>query len=157
MKLLSRWLRANSNGQSVVEFALTIPIILMLMFGGVQFVVISIDKLLITNAAFEAARAAAVQYDKHTDPGGSRAGDAAKAITEERLRLLPQGRGFTEGPCTLHPPQSAGDKVVVEIECKVTLLPLIRQIVMGAGGSGTVTLRSKAQLYKGPFSNEGGE
>ena len=50
----------SQNGQSVVEFALILPLLLLLTFGIIEFGFFVFNKQIITNAAREAARAGIV-------------------------------------------------------------------------------------------------
>ncbi|MEP6871684.1 MAG: TadE/TadG family type IV pilus assembly protein [Anaerolineaceae bacterium] len=58
-----RRLRATETGQSLVEFAMVLPLFLVLLFGLVDFGRAFYSWILITNAAREGARAGAVQMD----------------------------------------------------------------------------------------------
>lgn len=58
-----RFRRDSDKGQTLVEFALVLPVFLMLMFGLVDFGRGFYSWQLITNAAREGARVAAVQGD----------------------------------------------------------------------------------------------
>ncbi len=62
---LARW-RDSDTGQSLVEFSLVLPIFLVLLFGLVDFGRGFYTWLVVTNAAREGARAAAVQSDAAT-------------------------------------------------------------------------------------------
>ena len=53
--------RKSQRGASVVEFAILLPILLMLFFGIVDFGLLIYDKQVITNASREGARAGIVQ------------------------------------------------------------------------------------------------
>lgn len=57
-----RSLRLNSSekGASVVEFALVLPLLLLLLFGIIEFGIILFDKAMLTNACREGARAGIV-------------------------------------------------------------------------------------------------
>lgn len=61
-RLLHRF-RQTEAGQSLVEFTMILPIFLVLMFGLVDFGRAFYTWLLVTNAAREGARVAAVQAD----------------------------------------------------------------------------------------------
>ena len=50
----------NQKGVAAIEFALVLPILLMLIFGIVEFGIILYDKAMITNASREGARAGIV-------------------------------------------------------------------------------------------------
>ncbi len=52
--------RLNQKGAAAVEFALVLPVLLILVFGIVEFSVALYDKAVITNASREGARAGIV-------------------------------------------------------------------------------------------------
>lgn len=54
-------LKKSTGGQSLVEFALILPILLLLILGMIEFGWILNRQITLTNAAREGARAAAVQ------------------------------------------------------------------------------------------------
>ena len=60
--LLRRWLRERA-GQSVVELAITLPILLLLMLGLVNLGLLMHAQIVLTNAAWEGARAGATITD----------------------------------------------------------------------------------------------
>lgn len=51
------------RGQSVVELALTLPVVMAVLLGVVQVVAVAVDQLSVTHLAREAARAASVAAD----------------------------------------------------------------------------------------------
>ena len=53
----------DEKGVSAVEFAIVLPLLILLIFGGVEFSVLLYDKAVITNASREGARAAIVFSD----------------------------------------------------------------------------------------------
>jgi Flp pilus assembly protein TadG len=63
----SRSLRRTDGGQSLVEFALVLPVILLLAFGFIDVGRLVFDYNTLTNAARQAARVAAVNQ---LDPAG---------------------------------------------------------------------------------------
>jgi Flp pilus assembly protein TadG len=46
----------NQNGAAMVEFAIVLPLLLMLIFGMIEFSVMLYDKAMLTNATREGAR-----------------------------------------------------------------------------------------------------
>ena len=48
---------SNQNGAAMVEFAIVLPLLLILVFGIIEFGVMFYDKAVITNASREGARA----------------------------------------------------------------------------------------------------
>ncbi len=53
-------LKRDEKGQSLVEFALVLPVLLLLVLGLIQFGIIFSSQIAITNAAREGARVASV-------------------------------------------------------------------------------------------------
>ena len=53
-------LSENEKGTSIVEFAIILPVLLILIFGMVEFAALFYNKAVITNASREGARAAIV-------------------------------------------------------------------------------------------------
>jgi Flp pilus assembly protein TadG len=47
---------SNQNGAAMVEFAIVLPLLLMLIFGMIEFSVMLYDKAMLTNATREGAR-----------------------------------------------------------------------------------------------------
>ena len=47
---------SNQNGAAMVEFAIVLPLLLMLIFGMIEFSVMLYDKAMLTNAAREGTR-----------------------------------------------------------------------------------------------------
>lgn len=60
------------RGQGLVEFALTLPLVLILLFGMVEFGRAWMTKNILTGAAREAVRLAAVQVDLATSDNAAR-------------------------------------------------------------------------------------
>lgn len=59
----------NQSGASVVEFALVLPILVLLIFGIVEFSLLLYDKAMLTNASREGARAGIVQAPSRLTDG----------------------------------------------------------------------------------------
>jgi Flp pilus assembly protein TadG len=65
MKIKSETL--NQSGASAIEFALVLPVLLLFLFGIIEFSVLFYNKAMITNASREAAREG-IRYDWDTAP-----------------------------------------------------------------------------------------
>ncbi len=59
----------DERGSSIVEMAIVLPLLLMLVFGIVEFGVMFYDRQVITNASREGARAGIVQALTRPTPG----------------------------------------------------------------------------------------
>jgi Flp pilus assembly pilin Flp len=60
----------GQDGAAAVEFALLLPLLVLLLFGFIQFGLAFNTRIQATNAAREAARQAVVGIDDWTDVGG---------------------------------------------------------------------------------------
>jgi hypothetical protein len=81
---------AGARGQSTVELALVLPFVALAALGVVQVGVLVHDQVLLTHAAREAARAAAVSDD---GAAPRRAAEAGGGLRGERLTVRVEGRG----------------------------------------------------------------
>lgn len=66
---LTRKRFAREDGQAMTEFAIVLPVFLLLIFGIIQFGIVWRDYVTLTDAARTGARKAAVS--RHTDPVGA--------------------------------------------------------------------------------------
>ena len=67
LKRLIKRMRKSEAGQSMVEMALVLPILLLLVGGIMDFGWLFYNQLALTNAAREGARYAAIHYHTSTD------------------------------------------------------------------------------------------
>ncbi|MGE4486016.1 MAG: TadE/TadG family type IV pilus assembly protein [Oscillospiraceae bacterium] len=104
----------NENGQAIVEFALVLPILLLLLCGIIDFGWIFGNQLLANNATREAARYTAIHYyDSNTDDDGT----IAAGIVTSRAPTLSSPSVET---------QASGDSVTVTVTSQVSILtPLL--------------------------------
>ncbi len=80
----------RERGQSTVELALLLPVVVVLLLAVLQVGLVGRDLLLVTHAAREAARAAAAD----PAPGAARqAALAATGLPDDRLSVVAHGRG----------------------------------------------------------------
>jgi Flp pilus assembly protein TadG len=84
--------RAAEGGQSAVELVLALPVLAVLVLALLQVVLVVRDQVLLTHAAREAAREAAVADD---DDAGRRGALAAARLDGDRLEVRTSGR---DGP-----------------------------------------------------------
>ena len=118
--------RRPDRGQATVELALVLPLIAMLLLALVQAVIVARDQILVTHAAREAARAAAVD----PDPGAARrAARDAGPLVAGRLDVAVHERG------------PVGGRVRVEVRYgEPARLPVVGRLL------GDLTLRSEATM-----------
>jgi len=120
----------NEKGASAVEFAIILPILIMLIFGIFQFGIAYNNYITITHAAREGARRAAVDLDiSNLSP--------LKQIIIDRAYPIP----LTEADIDIRTPEGIkiGDPVEVEIIYNINIeIPLV--------GSWDIPLTSKAVM-----------
>lgn len=123
--------RRGERGQASVELALLLPLVLLLVLAVIQIGLVARDVVLVTHAAREAARAAAVD----ADPGAAEAAArAAGGLAEDRLDVAATGRG---GP---------GSRVEVAVSYRIpTDVPLAGALVGDLRVTRTVTMRVETE------------
>ena len=114
------------GGQSAVELVLALPVLVLLLLGALQVVLVVRDQVLLTHAAREAAREAAVSAD---GDAGRRGALAGARLDADRLVVTLDGRG---GP---------GSRVTATLRYRSpTDVPLIGALV------GDVPLRAEVTM-----------
>ena len=117
----------RDRGQATVEAVLVLPLVVTMLLAVVQVGLIVRAQVLVTHAAREAARAAAVD----DDPGAaSRAAHEATALDDDRMTVAVHGR---DGP---------GSRVDVDVTYRVpTDMPLIGALLPDVTVHGEATMR----------------
>jgi Flp pilus assembly protein TadG len=118
----------SDRGAAAVEFALLLPLLVLLVFGMIDFGRAINAQITITQAAREGARVLAL-------PGGTTKQADGYAAYQDRAVLAGNGLGFTASNVTDLPDQSAtpetgcpagsgstGDDAVVQVTYKFTFL-----------------------------------
>ena len=137
-----RRIRATETGQSLVEFAMVLPLFLVLLFALVDFGRAFYSWMVITNAAREGARAGAVQKDWPT---------MQTAIYDSMCNPYPGSCGVDTTKLTLTPlgvNGARGSQVSVSINYAFTYVtPLGNMIALVGGGSlATPTITAYAAM-----------
>lgn len=78
-----RRLSANRRGQSLVELAITLPVLIALIFGALSFILAAQGKVVVTNAARNAGRAAAIECGKSNPSWDTVARNLAQRVLNE--------------------------------------------------------------------------
>ncbi len=120
--------RHASSGQDLVEFALIVPLLLLLLLGIAEFSLIIFSYDSIANAAREGARYGAIHPDKEAE------------ICDRALHWTTGLNGVLR--CTPSKPYARTIRVTIDYEYEwITGL-----IMQAASGSETLTLRSVATM-----------
>jgi Flp pilus assembly protein TadG len=91
--------RVRERGSAAVEFALVLPILLLLLLALVQVGVIARDSLVLTQASRAGARGAAVQRTKEAVDEAVRA--AAVGLDPDRISVVATWSGARGAPVTV--------------------------------------------------------
>lgn len=122
--------RRRQSGTALVEFAIVLPLLLLLLFGIVEFGLILYDKAVITNATREAARAGIV-YNP-TSPNYLAAStiqsNATSNVTKNLISLGSNGTPSASVPTGC---SNTGDALTVTVSYTYTGLALGKALIMG--------------------------
>lgn len=117
----------GSDGQSTVELALALPFVVVLLMTLVQAGLVVRDQIMVTHAAREAVRVAAVSPDASRV---ERAARQASSLDPARMRVTQSGRG------------DAGSRVTIRIEYDAPVrVPLIGVVWSNTHLSAQATMR----------------
>ncbi len=134
-KLTGRNGRNGEKGQNLVEFAMVVPIFLILVFAIVDFGMGFHAWITVTNASREGARIGAVGADTATIE--ARVVDTASSLVEDDLAITVVN---AQGP--------PGESVSVDVEYDYELItPLSNVLGLFGGGLGSpITFHSESEM-----------
>ncbi len=116
--------RGKERGQATVELALVLPLVVLFALIVVQAALVANARLLVSHAAREGARAAAV------DPSQATAASAARGSLGDRLAISTSGGS------------SEGELITVTVVYSVpTNVPLVGQLIGDVDVEASVTMR----------------
>ena len=139
LKCLTGRPRKREDGQSLVEFALIVPIFLLVLFAIVDFGMAFHAWITITNSAREGARAGAVHAPAATI--AQRVRDTADSLDQANLTVTVTNADDQGG--------QPGESVVVDVSYDYSLMtPLANLLNLVSGGTipDTLTLDSLADM-----------
>lgn len=120
--------RSREGGQATVELVLVMPVLVALVLTVVQIGVVTRDRLLLTHAAREAARAASVQPEH--DPALAAALAAAGGLAPDRVTV------------ELGPERASGSRLEVTVRYRApTEVPVVGLLVPDVVMTTAVTVR----------------
>lgn len=92
-------LKRNEKGQSLVEFALVLPLLLFLIMGIIQFGLVLSGYVTVSNAAREGARVGIIEKnDTSIIAKVTEAFDVSATLTNPSIEItFPEGGGYTNG------------------------------------------------------------
>lgn len=126
----------QDHGQDLVEYALIFPLLMLLIFGIVEFGILFFKYNTIANAAREGARAGIIAVTATCDQS------CIDAKVVAATKALAVGLNPTTLSITVTHPSVGKIKVTVSYATSLITGPLIA----GVGGSGVITLQSVATM-----------
>jgi len=143
-----RSLKKREKGAAAIEFAILLPLLILLIAGSVEFGLVMFNKQVITNASREAARAGIV-----IEEDGSRMEpDAVRAVATNYCQGLLVTFGDSAAALTVDPPSSPdgtdrGDPLIVTVSYQYDFLFLkgIRDLFVD-GALGDLTLVAQTTM-----------
>jgi len=152
MKLLNRHRFMSQKGAAVVEFAIVVPLLLVICFGIIEFSILLYDKAMLTNASREGARAGIVYLPGRASTATTAEKNAEQAAiytivkkTAEdycKTHLISFGSSSTVNiptPTYSDPDANgydSGDSLTVTVNYKFEFLVFSKLISMFGGGLG---------------------
>ncbi len=123
----------NENGQSTVEFALVLPVVLILILGLLQVAVLARDQIMVMGAAREGVREAIVTPDQGAINSAARS--AAPGLNLD----VKVTRGTERG-----------DPAKVNVSAPPAKLPIVGEIVGNLNLKASATMRMEKSDSAGP-------
>jgi Flp pilus assembly protein TadG len=105
----------SQKGAAMVEFALILPLLIVLIFGIIEFSIIMYDKAMVTNASREGARAGIVLRLTPAGDLNPLTDAEIKSVVMGYLntRLITFGSGTADATSTPPLPRKSGDQLTV--------------------------------------------
>lgn len=126
----------GEQGQDLVEYALILPLFMLLVLGIVEFGILFFNYNTVANAAREGARVGIV-------PASAACNQAcvdAKVVTA--AKALTKGLNVAALTVTVTHPSAKTTRVTVSYATRLITAPMIAAV----GGNGTITLQSAATM-----------
>jgi len=143
MKLLRR--SDDERGQALVEFALVIPIFLLLIFGLIDFGRVVYTNNAVSQAAQDSTRWGSVQSRSASDEGL----ESIEAYAIENMVAIPLPTVTAtceKATLLVNMPCMTGDRLMVEVSSEVAMMtPLIAQL-MDAIGANPITVSATSEV-----------
>src|SRR4051812_44827191 len=139
----------GERGVAMVEFALVVPVLLLVMVGMLQFGRAFYYWITVNHLANEGARWAAVDCDPTTSGCGTGAGDLQTYIYNNAgisgNTELKTGAGSSINVC-IAVPAAVGDQVTVKVQKQFSFLPFgLNSMKVNINGASTM----KSELFRG--------
>ena len=120
----------NQRGVAAIEFALILPVLVLLLLGIIEFSLALYDKAVITNASREGARAGIVFSDPPMTDG-----EISSVVTSYcQNRMITFGSATQVTTTVLREGTSSGDDLTVRVQYQYQFLAVPKFVTGLAGG-----------------------
>ncbi len=136
---------AAQSGLAMVEFALVLPLLLLVVFGTVGFGLAILDKVVITNASREAARQGTVYRGVGLRPTSAQVQSVATSYCSQNLVAFNNSRVCTVSLSTDPAALVSGNTLRVTVTYPFTFLGLTG-FIDPFGGSNGITLTASTTM-----------
>ena len=135
-----KWRIDGDKGQDLVEYALVLPLFLLLFIGTIEFGLLFFQYTVITNAAREGARAGIARETTTCNLAcvKSNINNAARAIVV----------GLDEDALIIEEPQFPNSGAQVSVTVRYQTGFMTQLLIDAVGGSGKLTLQSMATMQR---------
>ena len=126
--------RRREHGQGIVEFSMAVPLLLLFLFGIIEFSIVVFTYDTIANAAREGARAGVF-------------GSASDQEIIDATLALTAGLQLTANDIVIsHITTPAGDTDTVRVEITYAVNLITGPIIQSVGGNPTITLHTSSTM-----------
>jgi Flp pilus assembly protein TadG len=122
---------SNQRGASAIEFAIVLPLLILMLFGIIEFGILLYDKAMITNASREGARTGIV-YSYPSRISDDEIWAVVRNYCEDHLITF--GSGTLQVPEITRSGDASGDVLTVRVRYKYDFLVIPSFIAELAGG-----------------------
>lgn len=142
----------KTRGQAVLEFALLLPILLLLLIGTVEFSRLFFAKIVITNAAREGVYYLSMNIDDKTNCSGVGPSQICYLTTRQAVKDEANSSGLTITDTDISigtPCCTVGSAAIVNVQTTVKNLLLVSLLPGGQNvkiNKGSITLTSSARM-----------
>ena len=129
------------SGQDLVEYALVLPLFLLLMFSAIEFGFLFFQYTMVVNAAREGARAGVVTETV----------DCGRSCLEDRIKAAVRSKMTSVDPHTVEITSlwpTVNYQPMVQVTVRYETGFITRALISEMGGNGSVTLASTATMQR---------
>ncbi len=134
----------EQKGASAIEFALVLPLLLIIVFGIIEFSILFYDKAMLTNASREGARLGIVYRYNTSGPNHPNDGEIIAVVNQyAQNHLINFDAGAVITPLIQRTGDSSGDSLTVSLSYPYNFLVFSNLLsLIGAAAPNLITLNA---------------